>query len=58
MFSNEQFPRNAESVFFNNANSLYILSRPIHAKADLSPALMARIILERFLQGPEGEMRE
>ncbi|XP_077945713.1 CDAN1-interacting nuclease 1 isoform X4 [Gasterosteus aculeatus] len=25
-------------------------------KADLSPALMARIILERFLQGPEGEM--
>nr|XP_040055746.1 CDAN1-interacting nuclease 1 isoform X5 [Gasterosteus aculeatus aculeatus] len=26
-------------------------------KADLSPALMARIILERFLQGPEGEMR-
>lgn len=30
----------------------------IYVKVDLSPALMARIILDRFLQDLEGETRE
>lgn len=46
------------ACFSFTADSSLLSVRPIYVKVDLSPALMARLILDRFLLGLEGEMRE
>lgn len=44
--------------FSLKADSSLLSVCPLYVKVDLSPALMARLVLDRFLQGLEGETRE